>query len=140
MKNAEVLELWTEIAHALDATHAKGIMHSERQVLFDHIEIAQIVVDGDAGIVDEDVEGVDLVDRPLDLRNAGHVQRQGRHAVVGVLQCAARSRIDSFRPPSKSLIDERLTDAGGPSSAATPPDFGARRLVAKSRVPPPTRC
>jgi len=28
--------------------------------------LAQIVVESDAGIVDEDVEGVDFVDRPLD--------------------------------------------------------------------------
>jgi hypothetical protein len=33
---------------------------------------------------DEDVESVHLFDRPLDLRNAGHVQRQRRHAFVNV--------------------------------------------------------
>jgi len=36
-------------------------------VLFDHVEVAQIVVDGDAGVVDEDIEAVDVIRRPLDL-------------------------------------------------------------------------
>src|SRR5262245_15077777 len=49
---------------------------------------------------------------PLDLRNAGHVQRQGRHAFIVVLQCAvARSRIYPLRTPSQRLFDERPTDA-----------------------------
>ncbi len=56
--------------------HFERTEEVDRQVLFDHIEIAQIVVDGDAGVVDEDVEGVDLADCPLDLRSVGHVQRQ----------------------------------------------------------------
>src|SRR5262249_9210722 len=80
-------------------------------MLFDHVELAQIVVDCDAGVVDEDIEGADLIDCPLDLRNTGHVQCQGRHAFVGVLQCAAGARVYPLRPPSKRLIDERPTDA-----------------------------
>ncbi len=56
------------------------------QVLFDGVEIAQIVIDGDAGIVDEDVERADLLDRAVDLRGVGHVQRQRRHALIGDLQ------------------------------------------------------
>jgi hypothetical protein len=38
-------------------------------VLLDDIGIAQIVVEEDAGIVDEDVERVDLGGGPLDLRS-----------------------------------------------------------------------
>jgi hypothetical protein len=80
-------------------------------VLLDRVGIAQVVVDRDAGIIDQDIEGFDLTGRPLDLRSAGHVQRQGRHALVGVFESAARSRIDPLRPPSQCLIDERPADA-----------------------------
>jgi len=48
-------------------------------------EIAQIVVDGDARIVNEDIECVDLIDSPLDLRTVVTVERQGGHAFIGVL-------------------------------------------------------
>src|SRR5262249_800983 len=64
-----------------------------------------------SGIVDENVERVDLLGRPLDLRATGYVQRYGRHTAVGALQRAARSRIDLLRSPSERLIDERLADA-----------------------------
>ena len=37
-------------------------------MLFDDVQIAQVIVDRDAGVVDQDVEGVDCLDRPLDLR------------------------------------------------------------------------
>ena len=39
--------------------------------------IAQIVVDRDTDLIDEDVEGIDFTRRPLDLRSAGHVQGYG---------------------------------------------------------------
>jgi hypothetical protein len=40
-------------------------------VLLDHVEVAQVVVDGDAGVVDEDIEAVDILGRLLDLRYRG---------------------------------------------------------------------
>ena len=53
-------------------------------MLLDSFEIGQIVVRRDARIVDENVEGIDLSRRPLDLRSAGHIQGDGRHAFVVV--------------------------------------------------------
>src|SRR5262249_27323193 len=93
------------------ARHLQRSEEVDGQMLLDEVGTAQIVVVGDAGIVDEDVEGVDLVDRTLDLRIAGHIQRQGSHAPVGAFQCATRSRIDPLRPPLERLVDEGATDA-----------------------------
>src|SRR5260370_23721306 len=80
-------------------------------MLLDDLGIREIVVVIDAGIVDEDVEGVDPFGCALDLRSVGDVERQGRHAVVDDWHGAARSRIYPLRPSSQCLIDERLTDA-----------------------------
>src|SRR5215831_18359137 len=53
----------------------------------------------------------DLARRLLDLRNVGHVERDGRDAFVRVLDCPARCRIYSRRASPECLIDERLADA-----------------------------
>jgi hypothetical protein len=58
-----VLQHWQERArHLDDAEQIDG------QLLFDGVEIARIVIDRDAGIVDEDVERADLFDCLPDLR------------------------------------------------------------------------
>jgi hypothetical protein len=44
-------------------------------VLRDNIRVAQIIVDGDAGVVDQDVELLNLFGRALDLRGVGDVER-----------------------------------------------------------------
>ena len=88
------------------AGHFQRPEEDDGQVLLDHIGIPEIVVEIDTGIVDEDVERFDLGGRPLDLESVGYVQRQGRHAFVGVLKCASRSCIDPLRAPSKRLIHE----------------------------------
>jgi hypothetical protein len=81
-------------------------------MLFDGVEIARIVIDGDAGIVDEDVERADLFDRLLDLCGVSHVQRQRRHAFVGNLQCrAARSGIYALCSAADRFVDECAADA-----------------------------
>src|ERR1022692_3879137 len=80
------------------------------QVLLDGVKTAQIVVESDARIVDEDVEGVNLVDRPLDLLSAGHIERQWAYTLIGDCECAACSRIDPLRSATKRLIDERPAD------------------------------
>jgi hypothetical protein len=46
------------------ASYIERSKEVDGQVLLDSIEIGQIVVDRDAGIVDEDVEGLDLTRRP----------------------------------------------------------------------------
>jgi hypothetical protein len=79
-------------------------------VLFDHVEIAEIVVDGDAGIVDEDVEGVDVVGCLPDLLNVGHVQRQRRDAPVQVGEGVARTGIHSLRASPQGFLDQGLSD------------------------------
>src|ERR1700689_5449842 len=81
------------------------------QVLLDGVKTAQIVVESDAGIVDEDVKGVDLVGRHLDLLNAGHIERQWGYPFIGDRECAACSRIDPLRSAPKRLIDERPADS-----------------------------
>jgi hypothetical protein len=121
-------------------------------MLFDDLEIAQIVVESNPGVVDEDIECVDVVDGLSDLRNIGHVQRQGRYALIRMLQWPASTGIHPVRPALERLIDERLTDpavgprdqncllfdvhrlllSGLPSSAITA--AGAERIRRGSRV------
>ena len=86
--------------------------HSEEvdgQVLLDHFEIAQIVVDSDAGIVDEDVEGFNFADRLLDLRSVGHVQRHGCHAPVQVGKGLARPGVHPLRASPQCFLDQRFS-------------------------------
>src|SRR5262249_46348597 len=95
----------------------EGLRHSEHaeevdlKVLFDDTQIAQVVVDGDAGVVDEDVEGVDRFDRPLDLRRIGYVEREGRDAVIGESGWTAASGKHLLRSSSKGLGEEGAADA-----------------------------
>ena len=82
---------------------------------FDHFEITQIVVNRDAGIVNEDIERTDLQDCLLDLRSVGYVQSHGRHAFVGDLQRAASTCVDLLCPASKRLGNKRPHTAVRPS-------------------------
>jgi hypothetical protein len=54
--------------------HAPGAEQVDGQVPFQRGRIAQVVVTEHAGVVDEDVERVDLLGGCLDLRGVGHVQ------------------------------------------------------------------
>jgi hypothetical protein len=89
----------------------EGAEHVYGELLLHRIEVAQIVIERDAGIVSEHVECADLTRHRLDLRNVGHVERDGSHPCVRVFDCSARSRIDSVRAESQYLIDERPADA-----------------------------
>src|SRR6266568_4766564 len=80
-------------------------------MLFDHVRLAQIVVHGDAGVVDEDIQSVDLADCPLDLLGVGDVQRQGRHPFIRMLEWAASSRINPLGSSFERLFDECPADA-----------------------------
>ena len=93
------------------ARHFQHPKQVDGQVLLDGIEIGQIVVDGDARVVHEKIEAADLAGRPLDLHHVGHVQRQGRHAIVGDLERSARSRVDPLRTPVERLTDKGTADA-----------------------------
>src|SRR5580658_1895392 len=80
------------------------------EVLLDGLKTAQIVVESDARVVNENVEGVDLAGRPLDLLNAGDIERQRGYAFIGESECAACSCIDPLRSSPERLIDERPAD------------------------------
>src|SRR5262245_29290716 len=82
----------------------------DRQVLLNDVGPAQVVVDRDAGIVDEDVEMLDIARRPPNLRCVGYVQCQWRHTWVDVWQRAARSGIYPACSPFKCLVEQRSTD------------------------------
>ena len=47
--------------------HFEQTKEVDREGLFKRVEIAEVVVEGYAGIIDENVERVDLSDGPLDL-------------------------------------------------------------------------
>ena len=80
-------------------------------VLFDDVEAAQVVVDGDAGVVDEDIERLDLRDRGLNLRRVRHVQSHGGHAFIDMVQRAASAGVDSARSSCERLVDKRPPNA-----------------------------
>ena len=91
--------------------HAVGAEEVDGQVLLEHGTIAQVVIERDAGVVDEDVERPDLLGRGLDLRRAGHVQDQGGDAPVRVGQGLPRARVHPAGASAEGFGDERLPDA-----------------------------
>ncbi len=94
---------------------ARHFEHAEQvdgQMLLDGVDAAQIVIDGDAGIVDEDVERPDLLGCTLDLRHIGDVQGQRRHAFIGDLQRRpAGSGVDALGATRERLLDKSAADA-----------------------------
>jgi hypothetical protein len=80
-------------------------------VLLDDVGCAQIVIDSNAGTIDEDVECVNRVRGRLDLQRVCYVQWQGCHARVGVSEAAACACVYQPRPQPDRLIDECLTNA-----------------------------
>src|SRR5260370_16269759 len=79
-------------------------------MLFDHLEIAQIVVDRNTGIIYKNVKGIYFGGRPLNLRGARHVQSYRRHAFVRMSDCVARTRIYPLRATLECLFDESSTN------------------------------
>ena len=70
---------WQEgLGHAVHAEKVDG------QVPFEHGTIAQVIKGVHAGVVDEDVERFDTLDRDLNVRPVRHVQGQRRNASVRV--------------------------------------------------------
>jgi hypothetical protein len=80
-------------------------------VLFDQLEIAQIVVDRNPRIVYKNVKGIYFGCRPLNLLGARHVQSCRRHAFVRMSDCVARTRIYPLRATLQCLFDESSTNA-----------------------------
>ena len=60
----------------MPASHSNGPKRLTARCCSRTVTIAQVIVERDAGVVDEHVERIDLIDSPLDLRSAGHIQRQ----------------------------------------------------------------
>jgi hypothetical protein len=92
------------------ARHIQWTEEIDGEVLLEQGRVAQIVVNGDTGIIDEDVEAIDLGAGLLDLRSVGHIEPDRRHARVGGEWRAARSRMDTLRPASQCFGDQRLAD------------------------------
>jgi hypothetical protein len=76
---------------------------------FERGAIAQVVLERNTGIVDEDVQSVDFLDGRPDLRRIGDVQRQGRDPTVGVDKGLARAGI-RFAPLRASSEPSRGRD------------------------------
>ncbi len=91
--------------HAVDANKVDG------EVAFERRTIAQVVIERHAGVVDEDVQRFDFVNRLLNVRGIGHVQSKGHDAVVGVSQGCARTDVHALCASAQCLLDQRPTDA-----------------------------
>ena len=91
--------------------HGVGAEEVDRQVLFDRGTIAQVIEKPDAGVVDQDIERFDALDRRLDLPRVGHVQSERCDALIRVDQRPARSGVHPSRASPQGVLDQRLTDA-----------------------------
>jgi hypothetical protein len=90
--------------------HAVGTEEVDRQVPLDRGQITQVVVQRDAGVVDQDIERSDLPGRFPDLRRAGHIQDQRRDPVVGVGNGLARAGVHPPRAPAQGFLDQGPPD------------------------------
>src|SRR5262249_51355330 len=72
--------------------------------------IAEVIAKRQAGIVDEEIERLDLLDGSLNLRRVRHVQRQRRDAPVRVGQGLARTRIYPLRTSPEGFVDQCTPD------------------------------
>jgi hypothetical protein len=80
-------------------------------VPLDDLDIAEIVVDRHAGVVDQDIEAFDRLGRPPNLGGVGHVEDQGRHPCVDERQFASRAGVDARGAPAQGLVHQRAADA-----------------------------
>ena len=55
-------------------------------MLLERGNIAEVVAERHAGVIDEEIERLDALDCCLDLLCVGHVQGQGRDVLIGVNQ------------------------------------------------------
>ena len=84
------------LGHAVRAEEIDG------EMLFDYGTIAEVIVKRYTGVVDEDVERLDALDRCLNLCSVGHVQGHGRDALVRVGQGLARTGVHPLRASLKA--------------------------------------
>ena len=69
--------------------------------------IAELVLQRDTGIVDEDVEVCDLAGGRPDLSGIGDVERERRNAGVSVDEGLPRAGVDPGRASAQCLLDQR---------------------------------
>src|SRR5205823_7184251 len=91
--------------------YAIGAEEVDGEVPFERGTIAQVVVERDAGVVDEDIERFDVLDGCLNLRRIGDVEGQRRDPRIRVNQGLPRTGIDPSGATEQGLLDERLADA-----------------------------
>jgi hypothetical protein len=72
-------------------------------VLFECATIVEVVVKCLAGVVDEDVEGLDSLEGCLNLGSIGHVEGQRSDALIRVGQ--ARVGVHPLRASPEGLLD-----------------------------------
>ncbi len=77
--------------------HAVGAEQIHRKVLLENGAIAEVVVRRDAGVVDENVQRVDLLDGRPDLRGVGHVECEWRDPLVRVRERLPSTGVDAPR-------------------------------------------
>jgi hypothetical protein len=97
-------------------------------VPLEHRPVAELIEDRHAGVVDEDVERVDLLDPGLDLRWVGDVECQRRDPALAAYVRLPRPGTHALRAPSQRLIHER------PPEATVGPD-DQNRAVCDVRAP-----
>ena len=91
--------------------HVVGAVEIDGKVVFERGTIAQVVEQEHAGVVDEDVQRLDLACGLPHLLRTGDVQDQWRDAPVGVLQRLARAGVHPGRAPGEGLLDQCPPDA-----------------------------
>jgi hypothetical protein len=96
--------------------HVIGAKQIHREEPFERGAIAEVVLERNTGIVDEDIESVDSLDGCPNLRRIGNVQRQGRDAAISMGKGLARAGIDPLRPSRQSLLNQCFSDAAIGSS------------------------
>jgi hypothetical protein len=89
--------------------HARGVVLFDGEMLFEHGTITEIIVQRHAGVIDEDIEQLDVRDCFLNLGWVSHVQDQGRDAPIRVGEEATRACIHMFRAPPQRLVDQCLS-------------------------------
>jgi hypothetical protein len=77
--------------------HAVGAEEVDGEVALDRGTVAQVVVHRHAGVVDEDVQRVDDVDRSLNLVGVGDVESDRRDAPIGVVEGLAGAGVHLHR-------------------------------------------
>jgi hypothetical protein len=89
----------------------EGPVQVDRQVLLERISVGQIVGERDAGVVDQNVKGLHLLDGRLDLCPVGHVEREGRDALIGDAHRLSRGGVHPLGTHREGFVNQRPSEA-----------------------------